>query len=124
MVRVPKDDERERAAQEALLRGLRRAEKVIDDIRARATDPNSREALSEAMAAHIEARGEPTFRIDCYRCGHAVVDLPLLYRSARGLWTWMPPAYYVAQFNEEESRRRCTACGADFPAVHPNEQQN
>ena len=109
-----------RDAKRAVTEAVRRAETIIDEMMRAAVDPRSREAISAAIESYIETYGEPRFRIDCYRCGKAVADLPLVYPSARGLWTWMPPAYYVARFNHEENDRRCGACGAKFPVVEPD----
>lgn len=106
-----------RAAQRAVTEAVRRAEAMIDAMMDAASDTRSREAISAGIEWYTENHGEPRFRIDCYRCGRAVVDLPLVYPSARGLWTWMPPAYYVARFNHDESHRRCDGCGAEFPVV-------
>lgn len=105
------------------MQAVLQAEALIDEMMAGAID-RSREAMSDAIAAHMAAHGEPRFRIQCYRCGGAVVDLPLAYPSARGLWTWMPPAYYVARFNDDASSRRCDACGATFPTVNTAERTN
>lgn len=100
------------------MRAVLQAEALIDGVMAGVAVRRSREAMSDAIAAHIAAYGEPRFRIDCFRCGAAVADLPLAYPSARGLWTWMPPAYYVARFNDDASERRCDACGTQFPTVN------
>src|SRR5690554_5785670 len=113
---------RSRHAQEAkraVTEAVRRAERIIDEMMDAAGNSPSREAISDAIEAYIGANGEPRFRIECFRCGEAVVDTPLVYPSARGLWTWMPPAYYVAQFNHAENNRRCDACGTKFPVVQP-----
>lgn len=104
-------------ARRSVTEAVRRAEAMIDAMMDAASDPRSREAISTAIESYTEMHGEPRFRINCYQCGEPVVDLPLVYPSARGLWTWMPPAYYVARFNHEESQRRCAACGADFPVT-------
>lgn len=113
----PEEPKEVEGARKAVSEAVRRAEAMIEAMMDAASDPRSREAISAAIESYTESHGEPRFRINCYRCGETVVDLPLVYPSARGLWTWMPPAYYVARFNHEESQRRCEACGAEFPVT-------
>lgn len=103
-----------------VLTAVAEAEALIDDVMASAADRRSRDAMSRAIESYIAEHGEPRFLIHCYRCDNPVVDLPLAYRSARGLWTWMPPTYYLARFNENEQERRCADCDAQFPPVEPS----
>lgn len=106
-------------ARQAVLHALAQAESLIGEVMSSVVDRRSKESLSEAIQKYIDAYGEPRFRIRCPACGTFVVDLPLAYPSARGLWTWMPPTYYVAVFNRDSSKRRCQRCDAYFPPVNP-----
>lgn len=112
-----KRDEARRLARAAVLKAVQEAEAVLDAIMAHVRDRRSREDISRAVEAYVAAHGEPAFRIACYRCGEAVLQVPLMYPSARGLWTWLPPAYLVARFNSDDACRRCPACGAPFEPV-------
>lgn len=109
--------EARRLARAAVLQAVQEAEGVIDRIMAGVRDRRSREELSRAVEAYMEAHGEPRFRIVCYRCRGTVLEVPLVYPSARGLWTWLPPAYLVARFNSDDAYRRCSGCGASFEPV-------
>jgi len=115
--RAREKDETSRLAREAVLDAVREAEAVLDAILAGVKDRRSREDISRAVQAYLATHGEPVFRIVCYRCGEAVLKMPLMYPSARGLWTWLPPAYLVARFNSDDACRRCPACGAPFEPV-------
>lgn len=105
------------AAREAVLRGWREAEALLDAITASVPDLRDKQAVGEAIEAYMARWGQPQFRITCYRCGQAVVELPLVYPTARGRWTWMPPSYYVARFSHDPQYRQCPSCGAPFPPV-------
>lgn len=115
----PGSPEEFRLAREAVEQGVLEAEAVIGAIMGQVEDRRSREEISGAVAAYVAAHGEPRFSVRCYRCGGAAVDMPLIYPSARGLWSWMPPGYLLAQFNHNAAERRCRQCGAPFPRVEP-----
>lgn len=104
-------------AREAVLAGIQAAEAVLDAIMEKVVNRRSREEISRAIEAYIRAHGEPRFTIACSRCREKVVDWTLVYLNARGLWSWMPPGYLLAQFNGDETARRCPACGFTFPPV-------
>lgn len=112
------DEHEHDAAEHAVATAVMQAEALIERVMA-GVDHRSRESMSDAIEEYMAKHGEPRFRIPCFRCGEAVVDLPLAYPSARGLWSWMPPTYYVARFNNEANSRHCAACGAEFPLINP-----